>query len=127
MNNNKNIYSFNRKDINKILCYLKSETNETNNETKVIIKNMRKVDKIFRKYELISFLILFFGCFIILYGAYYYKLALIIHSCLFIYYTFAFIILFTNEKYHKLYYFYHILFSFISGIFIYIFLGTDDR
>ena len=143
INNNKNLLFFNRNEINNTKIFLEHSIND------------RKIkdEDIFQKYEMISFLILFFGCFIMLYGAYYYKLALIIHSSLFIYYAISFFYFLYNEikkmgisdenenknsienssseseseaDEHILNSLYFSLFSLISGILIYIFISTDD-
>ena len=112
INNYKNIFFFNRNEIINSL-------NLTNNFEN--LNNTLGAEKIFIEYEIISFAVLFFGCFIILYGSYYYKLALMIHSGLFIYYIIA-IIPFKEP----VYYLYCGLFSLISGILIYVFISTDD-
>jgi len=112
INNNKNIFFFNRNEIINSL----NLTNNLEDENKIL-----KAEEIFISYEIISFAVLFFGCFIILYGSYYYKLALMIHSGLFIYYIIG--LIYFKET---VYYLYFGLFSLISGILIYVFISTDD-
>ena len=115
INNNKNIFFFNRNEIINSFN-LKNKSSEFDK----LIDNIKNAEKIFIKYEIISFAVLFFGCFIILYGSYYYKLALIIHSSLFIYYIIVI------KSFDDIVYLYCGLFSLISGILIYIFISTDD-
>ena len=112
INNYKNIFFFNRNEIINSL----NLTNNSEGEN-----NILKAEEIFISYEIISFAVLFFGCFIILYGSYYYKLALMIHSGLFIYYI---IVIIPFEL--PVSYLYCGLFSLISGILIYVFISTDD-
>jgi len=91
------------------------------NETKV--NKIIIVEEIFKNNELISFFFLFSGSFIMLYGAYYYKLSLIIHFTLFLYNIIILIFVDINIFNYE----YILLFSFISGLLVYIFLSTEDR
>ena len=77
---------------------------------------------IFRDHIRISIFLLFCGIFIMLYGAYYYKLSLLFHYIFFLYY-FCVIIL---PNINTLLYQYVFLFSFVSGILIYALISTDD-
>ena len=61
--------------------------------------------------------------FILLYGACHYRLALIINFTLFLYYNIVLIL----DNLENNYYLYILLFSFLSGVFIYIFIGTNDE
>ena len=132
----KNLFFFSKKNnnITNKNHFFKEIKTEINNELffltdkkdykNTLLYKISKAEEIFREYTLISFPFLFSGIFIILYGAYYYKLSLIIHFAFFSYYN---IILFLSDKY--LYYTYCLLtglFSLISGVLISIFIATDD-
>ena len=117
----------NNKIINKDINYININimNNDLSNSTdmnETFINKTISADDIFREDEYISFCFLFFGFFIILYGAYYYKLALIIHSSLFLFYAFILILPNLGDYYQLI-----LFFSCISGILIYKFITTDDK
>ena len=113
LNNLDNINIFNNQDI--------IENFTSNNETRIF------GEYILSKYYGLSFCILFLGFFILLYGAHYYKIGLIFHSAMFIFYIFIFLLDFNYKESQYNYYSYILLFSFISGIFCRIFLGDNDK
>ena len=82
---------------------------------------------ILSKYYGLSFFNLFIGFFILLYGAHYYKIGLIFHSTMFIFYIFIFLLDFNYKESQDYYYLYILLFSFISGVVCRIFLGDNDK
>lgn len=116
-----------RNEINNNLLFLSDEDKDEdkNKYNKTAINRTKIADEIFQENEIITFPLLLFSCFIILYGAYYYKLALIIH---FGYFLFYIIILSAPPEFIEYKYCLFIgLFSLISGILISIFISTDDK
>lgn len=119
---NKNKYNFNLSNINNLKIF-SSENKENNDNNKKNITSSGEY--IFHEYYyVISCGIFLFGFFIILYGACHYRLALIINFTLFLYYN---IVLFLVNIEDNKNYLFILLFSFLSGVFIYIFIGTNDE
>ena len=113
--NSKNIKNFTKNNLYILTNNINHNQTSANNKTK-------NAEELFRKYEHISFIFLFCGSFIMLYGAFYYKLSLIIHFSLFLYYFFILIL----PDINPLLYPFILFFSCISGVLIYKYVSTDD-
>ena len=109
--------SFEKNIFNNIL-FSSNSTNTSNNNG---ISKIKVAELIFSKYYILSFLLLSIGFFIVSYGGYYYGLGLIIHSTLLLFYILALILPSSGMHYPLLF-----LFSFISGILIYLSIRTKD-
>jgi len=78
------------------------------------------------KHNIIPFGVLLLGLLIIFYGAYHFRMGLIIQSSMLIYFILCEILkyIIENSINNDKYYYYLLLFSFISGILIYIFMSS---
>ena len=100
----------------KIFNLLNSEKNDLDNMNKDIIF----------KHNVIPFGILLLGLLIIFYGAYHFRIGLIIQSSMIIYFILGKILEdVTSETSAEKYYYYLLLFSFISGVLIYILMSSE--
>ena len=112
------LYSFNSKEIEYQDELMISEEkilfNKLNNNTNII---MNRQEVIFRDYSILCFITLFLGCFITLYGASY-NFFLIFEITFFLYYTIS--IFFKNDSNLNRNLLFVLLFSFISGVLLYI-------
>ena len=100
----------------KVINLLISEKNDSNTMNKDIIF----------KHNIIPFGILLLGLLIIFYGAYHFKMGLIIQSSMFIYFILGKILEdITKELPAEKYYYYLLLFSFISGVLINILMSSE--
>lgn len=117
INKNNNFFLLETKNYTNNIFLSNSDENNEKEKNKI-----EKVELIFRKYYICSFIILLLGIITILYGGYYYKFGIIIHSTIFLFYFISLIIPSIDEKYYQLVLF----FSFISGIVIYYNIGNDE-
>ena len=85
---------------------------------------LKKQEFIFDNYEIFSFIFLIFGCFMVLYGAYY-NFFLIIQVTLFFYYIISLVTPDSSSNVRNLLFI--LLFSFISGILIYIAFKSNKK
>ena len=97
---------------------LYNEKTSNNNNTSNYTAKLKIQEKIFTDYSILLFIILIFGCFITLYGAYY-DFFLIIKITLFLYYTISIFFSYAGDNTNRNLLFV-LLFSFISGVLIYI-------
>jgi len=103
--------------------------NNTDNNENTTLNNKTRIfgEYIFSKYYGLSFCTLFIGFFILLYGAHYYRIGLIFHSTMLIFYIFIFLLDFNYKESQYNSYLYILLFSFISGVFCGKFLGENNK
>ena len=113
LNDLDNIKNYNNQDI--------YENYTLDNQTRIF------GEYILSKYYGLSFFFFFIGFFILLYGSHYYKIGLIFHSTMFIFYIFIFLLDFNYKESQYNYYLYILFFSFISGVVCRIFLGDNDK
>ena len=85
---------------------------------------LKKQEFIFDNYEIFSFIFLIFGCFMVLYGAYY-NFFLIIQVTVFFYYIISLVTPDSSSNIRNLLFI--LLFSFISGILIYIAFKSNRK
>ena len=87
------------------------------------VNKTKNSEDIFKKHGNISFVFLFTGFFIMLYGGYYYKFSLIIHFTLFLYH----IIVIISPNIPIIFYQIYFVISCITGLLIYLILNTDEK
>ena len=87
------------------------------------VNKTKNSEDIFKKHGNISFVFLFTGIFIMLYGGYYYKFSLIIHFTLFLYH----IIVIISPDIPIIFYQIYFVISCITGLLIYLILNTDEK
>ena len=126
INTNNDILFFYNSIYHQIFSLNNNNTNITNNtnntnSNKSVISKIKNADQIFVTYYILSFLILFTGIFVILYGGYFYQLGLITHFTLLSFNVLVLLLPQLLDTYPFLF-----LFCFISGILIYLSLITND-